>query len=213
MCNGNLISGEGGYQDQPQVVVTRNGSWSCVLTLNAVREGGGSQRVVSTVSHDEGVTWSKLVDIEPYLAPPSLLPRSTGWVNNMLVKSTGRQYAFYTWNCNNVTTSPTVGRKLPNSNLLGCWVYRYSEDGGVSWSKDRFNMTGVYRKTDIDYSNAWGGSVLEGWSVGKPMVAGRRCYGADAVQQGEHGGTEERGVLPPQHQRPRTRHTTTGAGL
>jgi hypothetical protein len=87
------------------------------------------------------------------------------------VPATGRIYAFYTYNCDNVTTSPTTGRPLPNSNLLGCWCYRASDDGGLTWSKQRFNLTGAYDLADIDLSNAWSGRVLEGWSVGKPLIA------------------------------------------
>lgn len=96
----------------------RNGTWSCVLTLGS-KEGAGAQRVVSTVSYDRGNTWSELVDVEPYTAPPGLQPRSTGWINNLIVPSNGRQYAFYTFNFENVTTSPLDGTQLANSNLLG----------------------------------------------------------------------------------------------
>ena len=84
------------YQDQPQVVVRSDGGWSCVLTLNSQHEGQNSQRVVSTVSTDEGLTWSPLVDVEPHTAPPGKVPLSTGWINNLLVPATGRIYAFYT---------------------------------------------------------------------------------------------------------------------
>lgn len=38
-------------------------------------------------------------------------------------------------------------------------------------SSERYNISGAYRKTAIDRSNAWGGSVLEGWSIGKPLIA------------------------------------------
>jgi hypothetical protein len=41
----------------------------------------------------------------------------------------------------------------------------------LTWSKQRFNLTGAYDLADIDLSNAWGGRVLEGWSVGKPLIA------------------------------------------
>eukprot|EP01050_Picozoa_sp_SAG11_P011931 SAG11_NODE_1297_length_5269_cov_3.432302_2_plen_120_part_00 len=117
--------------------------------------------MVSTVSTDRGDSWSALVDVEPHVAPPGLLPKSTGWINNLLVPDSGAQLAFYTWNCNNVTTSPTTGQRLPNSNLLGCWVFRASSDQGRSWSHVRYNMSGVYRKTHIDLTNEWGGTVLE----------------------------------------------------
>jgi hypothetical protein len=97
--------------------------------------------------------------------------QSTGWVNNLLVPSTGRIFAFYTFNCNNITTWPSTGSRLPNSNLLGCWNYRYSDNGGQSWSPQRYNLTASQTIADIDRSNAWGGDVLEGWSVGKPYIA------------------------------------------
>ena len=42
---------------------------------------------------------------------------------------------------------------------------------GLSWSHTRYNLSGVYKKYDIDYSNEWGGAVLEGWSIGKPLLA------------------------------------------
>ena len=73
------------------------------------------------------------------------------------------------YNCVNVTTSPATGHRLPN--LLGCWCYRSSDDGGLTWSAQRYNLTGAYDLADIDLSNAWGGRVLEGWSVGKPLIA------------------------------------------
>lgn len=64
---------------------------------------------------------------------------------------------------------------MTNFNLLGSWVFRYSDNGGRSWSSSRFNLTGpdggVYRLTDIDLSNSWNGTVREGWSVGKPLIA------------------------------------------
>jgi hypothetical protein len=175
VCNGRLISHVGGYQDQPQVVVRKDGGWSCVFTLGAEHEGGGSQRVVSTVSTDEGVSWTPVTDVEPYVAPAGMLPRSSGWINNLRVPSTGRQYAFYTWNCHNTTTDPVTGIDLPNSNLIGCWVFRTSEDGGLNWSSSRHNISGAYRTTAIDRSNAWGGKILEGWSIGKPLIADDRA--------------------------------------
>jgi hypothetical protein len=128
VCNGMLISDSGGYQDQPQVLVNEDGSWSCVFTLNSAHEGQDSQRVVSTVSTDEGKHWTPIVDVEPHVAPAGKLPKSTGWINNLLQPSSGHQLAVYTYNCDNITTSPVTGARLPNSNLLGCWVYRQSTD-------------------------------------------------------------------------------------
>eukprot|EP01050_Picozoa_sp_SAG11_P011930 SAG11_NODE_1297_length_5269_cov_3.432302_1_plen_252_part_00 len=50
VCNGKLISSNGGYQDQPQIVVTEEGTvetWSCVFTLNSAHEGEGEATVRS----------------------------------------------------------------------------------------------------------------------------------------------------------------------
>ena len=56
VLSGTLMSSFGDYQDQPQIVVTRNGTWSAVLTVNSAHEGQGSQRVMSTFSGDAGRT-------------------------------------------------------------------------------------------------------------------------------------------------------------
>ena len=99
-----------------------------MLTLNSAHEGQDSQRVFSTVSSDEGRTWTPLVDVEPHVAAGGRTPRSTGWINNLLLPASGDQLGFYTFNCDNVTTRPTTGSHLANANLLGCWVFRRSVD-------------------------------------------------------------------------------------
>ena len=71
VCNGRLISATGGYQDQPQILVRADGGWSCVFTLGGSHEGGGSQRVVSTVSTNEGIT---LDDSAGLLSPSLCVP-------------------------------------------------------------------------------------------------------------------------------------------
>lgn len=61
--HGHVIPDEG-YCDQPYVVITHDGSWLCVITTGNGHEGQGGQHVVSTISRDQGKTWSPLVDIE-----------------------------------------------------------------------------------------------------------------------------------------------------
>lgn len=95
----NILSGtpivtSASYQDQPQVVVSADGVWSCVLTANSEREGQPSQSVVSTISTDGGRSFDSMVEIEPHVAPGGRVPLSAGWVNNLLVPKTGRIYAF-----------------------------------------------------------------------------------------------------------------------
>ncbi|MCR4411414.1 MAG: glycoside hydrolase, partial [Thermoguttaceae bacterium] len=65
---GRVIPDEG-YCDQPYVVVTRDGNWLCTLTTGPGVEGQKGQHVVSTISADQGKTWSALVDIEPSAGP------------------------------------------------------------------------------------------------------------------------------------------------
>jgi hypothetical protein len=46
------------YCDQPRIVVTKEGTWVCVLTTNPGKEGAEGQHVVTTLSEDQGKTWS-----------------------------------------------------------------------------------------------------------------------------------------------------------
>src|SRR5262245_44994813 len=63
-ANGAPIPCEG-YCDQPRVVVTRDGTWVCVLTTGPGQEGAAGQHVVATSSVDFGQTWTPAVDVEP----------------------------------------------------------------------------------------------------------------------------------------------------
>jgi hypothetical protein len=61
ILSGTTISASAGYQDQPQIVITKNGTWNAVITSNSGHEGQSSQSVVSTTSTNHGVSWSPLV--------------------------------------------------------------------------------------------------------------------------------------------------------
>lgn len=92
---------------------------------------------------------------------------AASWVNPLWVPDTGRVYVFYTFNALNTTTWPS-GKSISNSNLLGGQFYRFSDDGGATWSA-RHEVP--IRNTTIDMQNAFAGKVPMGWSVGKPFVA------------------------------------------
>ena len=153
-----------GYCDQPYVLVMPDGKWLCTLTTGAGHEGAGGQHVVSTISSDRGKTWSKLVDIEPASGP------AASWVVPVLTSS-GRVYAFYTYNGDKVDT---LGSKSIRNDMLGWYCYRYSDDQGQSWSKERYRLP--MRLTACDHTNDWQGKVIIFWGICKPLIADQKVY-------------------------------------
>ena len=143
-----------GYCDQPYVVITDDGNWLCTLTTAGGHEGAANSHVVSTISADQGRTWSKLVELEPVDGPPSVysLP---------VVAQTGRVYAFYDYNGDNF---PCPAR----SDCVGWFVYKYSDDDGRTWSPERYRLP--MRMTAVDRTNTFGGKVQIFWGIGKPIT-------------------------------------------
>lgn len=160
--NGNLIPQEG-YCDQPYVVTNQDGSWLCVMTTGSGVEGQPGQHVVATLSSDRGRTWSRLIDIEPATGPEA------SWVMPLKTPS-GRVYAFYTYNRDNLrevpgATPPAIARRV---DTLGEYAFKYSDDGGRTWSAQRYSIS--MRRMRIDRENLTGGQILFFWGVGKPIV-------------------------------------------
>ena len=152
------------YADQPFVVVLPDGTWLCVLTTGRGKEGERGQHVVATRSTDQGQTWSKPVDIEPADGPEA------SWAVPLLVPG-GRVYAFYDYNGDRVEA--LKGRKI-RADMLGWYVYKYSDDGGRTWSPGRRRLP--MRLTACDRANQWEGRVQVFWGVSKPIVAGASAY-------------------------------------
>jgi len=145
------------YADQPYVAVLPDGAWLCVLTTGPGREGARGQHVVATRSTDQGRTWSPLVDIEPSDGPEA------SWVVP-LVAPFGRVYAFYDYNGDPVRT---LRGKPIRADMLGWYAWRWSDDGGRTWS-DRRRLP--MRVTACDRGNDWAGKVQIFWGVSKPVV-------------------------------------------
>lgn len=166
--NGWQIPDEG-YCDQPYVVVTEDGQWLCVMTTGRGVEGQAGQHVVATRSADKGRTWSPLVDIEPANGPEA------SWVMPLKVPG-GRVYAFYTYNADNLREVPAGNSPATNKRVdtLGKYVFKYSDDGGRSWSNERNEIP--MRLMRIDRENNVGGKVLFFWGVGKPIVHHDSAY-------------------------------------
>ncbi|NQU22037.1 MAG: exo-alpha-sialidase [Candidatus Nealsonbacteria bacterium] len=157
--NGHVIPDEG-YCDQPYTVVTADGNWLCTLTTGPGKEGNRGQHVAATISSDRGRTWSKLIDIEPTDGPEA------SWAMPLVVPG-GRVYVFYVYNGEDVRT--WQGRPI-RADTLGWYVYKFSDDHGRTWSKDRYRLP--MRQSAVDRTNTFGGKWQIFWGIGKPIVAG-----------------------------------------
>jgi len=147
---GQIISNDHSYYDQPYCVtkeIDTNSGTSILCTLTTgVGEGGRSQFVASTVSNDLGKTWSNLTNIEP-VGPPE-----ASW--GMPVKAdNGRVYAFYDYNSNNITTLPADPNTTIRADMLGHYMFKYSDDWGETWSEQRYEIP--MQKTFCDERNQW----------------------------------------------------------
>jgi hypothetical protein len=152
------------YCDQPYVVVTRDRNWLCVFTTGTGEEGAKGQHVVSTISTDQGKTWSRPVDIEPADGPEA------SWAVP-LVTPGGRVYVFYDYNGDRVRT---LRGNPVRADMLGWYVFKYSDDNGRSWSRQRYRLP--MRVTACDRGNDWQGRVQIFWGICKPRVAGTDVY-------------------------------------
>lgn len=155
---------EHGYCDQPYVVVAPDGTWVCVFTTSAGKEGSASQYSVCTRSTDQGKTWSTPVPIEPPDGPEA------SWAMPLLTRF-GRIYVFYVYNGDNIRTLPD-GKPM-RADTHGWYCYRYSDDHGVTWSdRQRLPM----RVTACDRENLFGGTVQMFWGIGKPVTHGDTAW-------------------------------------
>lgn len=154
------------YVDQPYVVQTNDGAWLCVLTTGSGREGARGQHVVSLRSVDQGRTWAEPVDIEPADGPEASYAV-------LLKVPSGRVYAFYNHNTDNrrrvrADDPPYQGGFCSRVDTQGYYVFKYTDDHGRHWSKQRYTVP--VREFEIDRQNPYGGKVRFFWNVGKPFT-------------------------------------------
>jgi hypothetical protein len=151
-----------GYADQPYVVILPDASWLCLVTSARGHEGSSSQGVFSLRSTDQGQTWSTPVKLEPDGSPENSY--AVG-----LVTPSGRVYAFYNFNTGNVREVKNEdGGVLPRVDSLGDYVFKYSDDGGLSWSDKHYPIP--VREFACDRENVYGGKVRFFWNVGRPCI-------------------------------------------
>ena len=149
----------------PTSSITDDGHWLCVMTTGKGVEGEAGQHIVATRSADRGRTWSGLVPIEPADGPEA------SWAMPLKVPG-GRVYVFYTYNADNLRAvpagnSPKINRRV---DTLGQYCFKFSDDGGRTWSRERFEIP--MRRTRIDRENNTRGEILFFWGVGKPIAVG-----------------------------------------
>ena len=161
-----------GYCDQPYVAIADDGAWVCIMTTGAGHEGQAGQHVVSTRSLDQGVTWSAPVSLEPADGPEASYAA-------LLKVPGGRIYAFYNHNTDNVRSvkaddPPFRDGQCHRVDSLGHYVFRYSDDGGQTWSADRYDIP--QRLMAIDRENADQGDLLYFWNVGRPFIHAGAAY-------------------------------------
>ena len=160
------------YSDQPYLVKTRDGAWLLTVTTGAGREGEHGQHVVSMRSEDRGRTWSCPVDVEPADGPESSY-------SVLLCVPSGRIYCFYNHNTDDLRyvladDPPFPGGLCRRVDSQGHFVFRYTDDGGLTWSPLRYEIP--QRLFAIDRENPYEGKILFFWNVGKPFVSQGRAY-------------------------------------
>lgn len=168
--SGSEIPSEG-YCDQPYVVVNNDETWLCVMTTGTGHEGDPGQHPVTFRSHDRGETWVEKASLEPTDGPEASYAV-------LLKVPSGRVYAFYNYNTDRV---PEVKTELGEGfngeagvtsykrvDSLGDYVFKYSDDGGLSWSEKRYTIP--VREFACDRENVYGGKIRFFWNVGRPCI-------------------------------------------
>lgn len=151
------------YADQPYIVKTDDGAWLCLLTTGAGHEGHSGQHVISLRSTDYGQTWSEPVTMEPADGPEA------SYAVPLKVPG-GRIYAFYNHNTDNIRkviadNPPYTDGYCYRVDSLGYFVFKYSDDGGRTWSEKRYPVS--VREFEIDRQNPYEGRIRFFWNVGK----------------------------------------------
>jgi len=150
----------------------RRRAWLTVVTTGPGKEGFLGQHLVAMRTRDRGRTWTDPVDVEPADGPEA------SYAVPLKVPG-GRIYIFYNHNTDNVREvigDPAFHKDGMEKRVdsQGYFVFRYSEDGGRTWSPKRYNVP--VREFEIDRENPYGGRIRFGWNVGKPFVREGAAY-------------------------------------
>ena len=167
MDNRNILSGHkvksGGYSDQPYVVKTDDNAWLLAVTTGSGHEGSSGQHILSARSTDKGKTWGDYVNVESPENPESSYA--------VLYKTKfGRVYCFYNYNKDNIRSVKTDSGETTRVDTQGYFVFKYSDDNGLSWSEKYWEIPS--RDFNVDLNNPYGGKIRYFWNVGKPLSQG-----------------------------------------
>jgi hypothetical protein len=157
------------YSDQPYLVQTDDGAWLCCVTTGPGEEGLDGQRVITMRSTDCGKTWSEPLPLEPG-------DKRENSYAVMLKAPSGRVFIFYNHNTDNVREllrhdNHDVMKRVDS---LGHFVFKFSDDHGVTWSDHRYDIP--FRLFQCDRENVNGGKVCFFWNVGKAFVRQGKAY-------------------------------------
>ena len=148
------------YLDQPQCTHWRppppaQPRWVCTIARNSHPEGNHGEHSEVLWSADRGATWTTGIRLEAPGAP-------TNSYGNILATDAGRLVVVYNQNLRNVSRFPS-GQPFTRDDEMGFMVWRYSDDGGDTWSAQR--LVGPLRNTSVDRSNSFHGGTQMFWSV------------------------------------------------
>lgn len=160
------------YVDQPYLTETMDGGLLCVVTTGTKHEGSAGQHVLSMKSFDGGKTWQDRAPVEPPTEPMS------SWGVPITTPS-GRIFVFYIFNKDNLQElqaddPPYPGGLTHRVDSQGYYAYRWSDDHGKTWSRERVIIP--VREFEIDRNNPYGGNIRLFWNVGKAFISEGAIY-------------------------------------
>lgn len=137
---------DGGYSCQPYCAVLPSGTWSCVMTYIAAprwAEGSPGEHMVGMRSTDQGKTWTDFVALEPYSNATTAQVSAYG---SVVARPDGsRVFAVWIQNVHNVSHLPGAAPSTSfRADMLGAFVWKYSDDEGATWSEDHYEIPVPY---------------------------------------------------------------------
>ncbi|MCK5811420.1 MAG: exo-alpha-sialidase [Clostridiales bacterium] len=160
------------YSDQPYIIKNNENVILCSMTTGSGDEGVNGQKVITQRSLDLGKTWQDLRLLEENDAPENSY--------SVLLKTKfGRVYCFYNFNKDNLRklkadNPPYTDGFCYRVDSQGYYVFRYSDDFGLTWSKKRYEVP--IKNFLIDLENPYNGEIQFFWNVGKPLIDNDDAY-------------------------------------